>query len=155
MKTRGNLIVAIFFLLLGLFGVVQSLTFRFWESITLPLAVSGVIFITASIEIAKELRRRSKRAVAASETSGKESNSGGQLGRLWRVFAWAAGLVLATYLLGFYIAGPLFSLAYLRWRGRGWLASIIFAAAMLAFLYGVFELGLKSPLYRGFLFGAR
>jgi hypothetical protein len=32
--------------------------------------------------------------------------------------------------------------------------AIIFTVLMLAFLYGLFELGLKAPLWRGFLFSA-
>jgi hypothetical protein len=63
-------------------------------------------------------------------------------------------LTTARYLLGFYIAVPLFCLAFLKVNGRSWLVAIIFTVLMLAFLYGLFELGLKAPLWRGFLFSA-
>ncbi len=63
--------------------------------------------------------------------------------------------MLAAYLLGFRMAVPLFAFSYLKWRGRGWLTATIFAVAMLAFIYGAFELGLKAPLFRGLIFGGR
>jgi|WetSurMetagenome_2_1015567.scaffolds.fasta_scaffold445940_2 hypothetical protein len=154
MKIKGSLIAAIFFLALGLFGIIQSLTFHFWESMALPLALSVVITIAASIEVVRELHRRSNRA-ATTETSGKDNNNDGKTRRLWTVLGWVAGLITAIYLLGFYIAVPIFCLSYLKVNGRSWLATIIFTVVMVAFLYGIFELGLKAQLYRGFLFGAR
>ena len=61
MKIKGSLFVAVFFLLLGLFGIIQSLTFRYWESMVLPLAISSLIFILAAVEVGKELRRQDNR----------------------------------------------------------------------------------------------
>ena len=75
MRIKGSFYVAIFFLLLGIFGIVQSLTFRYWESIVLPLATSSLIFILAAVEVGKELRRQHKREAATKETSGKESKN--------------------------------------------------------------------------------
>jgi len=155
MKLKGSLYVAVFFLLLGLFGIIQSLTFRYWESMVLPLAVSSLIFIMAAIEVGKELRRQDKGETAAEKKSGKEGLNKVEIRRLGWVFSWAAGFSLAVYLAGFYIAIPVFSFAYLKWRGRSWLTTTIFAISMLAFIYLVFELGLKAPLYKGLIFGAQ
>ena len=154
MKIKGSLGVAIFFLLLGTFGIVQSLTFRYWESMVLPLAISGPIFILAAVEVGKELRRRDDRETAVEGKPDTESKNKIEIRRLGFVFGWAASFSLAIYLLGFHIAVPLFAFAYLKWRGRSWLIASIFAVAMLAFTYGVFELGLKAPLYKGLVFGA-
>jgi hypothetical protein len=154
MKIKGSLGVAIFFLLLGIFGIVQSLTFRYWESMVLPLAISSLIFILATVEVGKELRRRDDRETAVEGKPNTESKNKIEIRRLGLVFGWAAGFSLAIYLLGFHIVVPLFAFAYLKWRRRSWLAASIFAVAMLAFTYGVFELGLKAPLYKGLIFGA-
>jgi hypothetical protein len=121
---RGSFWFAVFFLALGLFGIIESLTFTYWESITLPMAV-------------------------------KESDTKAENRRLWPVFGWVAGLCLAIYLLGFYISIPVFAFAYLKWRKRSWLAAVIFAVALLAASYAIFAIGLKVPLYKGLIFGAR
>jgi peptidoglycan/LPS O-acetylase OafA/YrhL len=155
MRVRGSLGIAVFFLLVGIFGVVQSLTFRYWESTVLPLATSGIILILAVVEVGKELRRRNKEEAAAETEGGKEGKHSIDIRKLGLVFGFVAAFSLAVYLLGFYIAIPLFSLAYLKWRGRSWLVAVVFAIAMLAFVYGVFVLGLKAPLFEGLVFGGR
>jgi len=155
MKITGRLITGGSFLLLGLFGIIQSLTFHFWESIALPLALSGVMTTAAAIEIAKELRHRESQAPGSAEASNQKKNNKEELERLWRGLGWVAGLMLAIYLVGFYITVPLFSLTYLKVRGRNWLVAIIFSVAMLVLLYGIFELSLNAHLFRGLLFGAR
>jgi peptidoglycan/LPS O-acetylase OafA/YrhL len=155
MRVRGSLGIAVFFLLVGIFGVVQSLTFRYWESTVLPLATSGIILILAVVEVGKELRRRNKEEAAAETEGGKEGKRSIDIRKLGLVFGFVAAFSLAVYLLGFYIAIPLFSLAYLKWRGRSWLVAVVFAIAMLAFIYGVFVLGLKAPLFEGLVFGGR
>jgi peptidoglycan/LPS O-acetylase OafA/YrhL len=155
MRVRGSLGIAVFFLLVGIFGVVQSLTFRYWESTVLPLATSGIILILAVVEVGKELRRRNKEEAAAETEGGKEGKHSIDIRKLGLVFGFVAAFSLAVYLLGFYIAIPLFSLAYLKWRGRSWLVAVVFAIAMLAFIYGVFVLGLKAPLFEGLVFGGR
>jgi hypothetical protein len=154
MKIKGSFWVAIFFLLLGIFGIVQSLTFRYWESMVLPLAISSLLFILAAVEVGKELLHQNNREAAVEKKTGKEGLNKIEIRRLGWVFSWAAGFSLAIYLLGFYIAIPVFAFAYLKWRRRSWLAAIIFALAILAFTYGVFEIGLKAPLYKGLIFGA-
>ena len=155
MKIRVSLYVAIFFLLLGLYGIIQSLTFRYWESIVLPLAMSSLIFIMAAVEVARELRRQDKRETAKEEKADTEIENRLEIRRLGLVFGWAAAFMLGAYLLGFRIAVPLFAFSYLKWRGGSWLTATVFAVVMLAFIYGAFELGLKAPLFKGLIFGGR
>jgi len=147
MKLKGSFWVAVFFLALGIFGVSQSLTFGYWESMVLPLGISIVISVLAAVEVARELLKRRE----AAEKSQPKIESR----RLFLVLGWAAGFCLATYLFGFYIAIPTFAFAYLKWRKRSWLVALIFAVALLAFSYLVFAIGLKVPLYKGLVFGAR
>jgi hypothetical protein len=155
MRKKGSLFIAIFFLLLGIFGVVESLTFHYWESTVLPLAVSCIISIFAAIEVGKEIRRRDKREGTIEKKGGEENQDGLEMRRFGLAFGWVAGFSLAIALFGFYIAIPVFTLAYLKWRGRSWLAAAVFAVAMVAFIYGTFELGLKAPLFGGLIFGGR
>lgn len=155
MRIKGSFYVAIFFLLLGMFGIVQSLTFHYWESIVLPLATSSIIFILAAVEVGKELRRQDTREATIEKQSDKESKNKVETRMLRLVFGWVAGFSLAIHLLGFYISIPLFAFAYLKWRRRSWFAATVFALAMLAFVYGIFELSLKAPLFEGLIFGGR
>jgi len=154
MKMKGSLGVAVFFLLLGIFGITQSLIFGYWESMVLPLAISSLILILATVEVGRELmRQREREAVTARETA-EDSKPKAENRRLGLICGWAAGFCLIIYLLGFHIAIPLFTLTYLKWRGRSWLTTAVFTVALLAFTYAVFDVILKSPLYRGLIFGA-
>ncbi|NQT31627.1 MAG: tripartite tricarboxylate transporter TctB family protein [Deltaproteobacteria bacterium] len=152
MKLKGSFWVALFFLALGLFGIIQSLTFRYWESMVLPLGISIIIFILAAVQVVRELRRRGE--AAAAKATAEDSGAKAETRRLGLIFGWAAGFCLAIYLFGFYIAIPTFAFAYLKWRRRGWLVAVIFAVGLLVFSYAVFAIGLKVPLYKGLIFGA-
>jgi hypothetical protein len=152
MRLKSSFWFAVFFLALGLFGIIQSLTFGYWESMALPLFVSSAIFVLAAVEVAREWRV-DKGEKAAARTA-KDSDTRAENRRLGLTFGWAAGFCLAIYLLGFYIAIPVFAFAYLKWRKRSWLAAVIFAVALLAFSYAVFAIGLKASLYKGLIFGA-
>ena len=152
MKLKGSFWVALFFLALGLFGIIQSLTFGYWESMVLPLGISIIISILAAVEVVRGLLKQ--REAAAKETA-KDSETRAGNRRLGLILGWAAGFCLAVYLVGFYISIPVFAFAYLKWRRRSWLVAVIFAVALLAFSYAVFAIGLKVPLYKGLVFGAR
>jgi hypothetical protein len=151
-RLKGNFWTALFFLALGLFGIVQSLTFGYWESVTLPLVISIIISVLAAVEVARELKQ--PREVGTTKTTAEDSGAKAENRRLGLILGWSAGFCLAVYLLGFYISIPAFAFAYLKWRRRSWLAAAIFAVALLAFSYAVFAIGLKAPLYKGLVFGA-
>jgi uncharacterized protein YacL len=151
MKLKGSFWLAVFFLALGLFGIIQSLTFVYWESMVLPLAVSIIIFVLAGVEVVKELRRRGD----GEKDTAKDSEHKVENRRLGLILGWVAGFCLAIYLVGFYISIPVFTFAYLKWRRRSWLVAVIFTVVLLAFSYAVFAIGLKVPLYKGLIFGAR
>jgi len=149
MNGRGSLYVAIFFLLLGLSAIIQSLTFRYWESIALPMTVSGVILVVAVAEVVKELRHREKLKEFIDRKPAGQIESKLEIRRFGLIFSWTAMFLLATYLFGFYIAIPLFTFSYLKWRGRKWITAGIFAVVILGFIYGIFEIGLNTPLFPG------
>ena len=142
--------MAIFFLLLGLYGIIQSLTFRYWESMVLPLTVSSLIFIIAAVEVGRELHRKPKPETTIQIKSHKEN--GVELRRLCLILGWAAAFMFSIYLLGFIIAIPLFTFSYLKWRRRSWLTAIVFCIVMTFLVYGIFTLGLRVPLFKGVIF---
>lgn len=143
----------IFLALLGLFGIIQSLTFKLSHAIALPLAMSSLIFVLAVIGLIGELRTRDttkSKADAGTQATQKAAVESRRFG--WAL-SWVLGLFLGVYLLGFTIAIFVFTLAYLKWRGRAWPVAVIFAIGTSAVIYGIFELGLRSQLYPGLVFG--
>lgn len=57
-----------------------------------------------------------------------------------RVVLWAAGFILLTLLVGFFVSVPVTVLLYLRTsRGTSWLLSILLPLLVLGIVYGVFD----------------
>jgi hypothetical protein len=150
-KIKGSLLITLLFLLIGLFGIVVSANFHYWESITLPLIVSSLIFMLAGVQLVLEFHPRAKHPITTAETSDEKWHKG-QISRAYVIIVWIVALILAIYLLGFYLAAALFIFAYLKWHARGWTSSVIFAVTLVLFIYLIFNIGLKSPLYKGLLF---
>lgn len=155
MRLKGSSYFLIFLVLVGLFGIIQSLTFSRLQAIMLPLAMSSVIFVLAVIALSRELRSERRTPTAIEEEPGKEAKASIALRRFGSVASWVVGFALGIYLLGFLITTPVFVLAYLKKHGRGWLVSTAFAIAISALMYVMFEVGLKVPLYKGLVFGGR
>lgn len=155
MRAKGPLYMAIFFLLVGGYGIIQSVAFQYWEAIFLPLFFSSGIFLMSIAVIVQELRqiKQVKTDESPEEIAGAEAESRGGTRRLLQAIVWSAVLAIAIYLVGFRYAPLLWVFAYLKWRKRGWLKSIILAVAMAGFIYFAFEIALGSRMYRGIIFG--
>ena len=61
------------------------------------------------------------------------------------------GLIAAIYLFGILIGYALFLFIYLKLYGEKWLFSVVLTAVFSAVIYGLFVIGLRMVLYRGFL----
>jgi hypothetical protein len=152
LKRKGSFYLAVFFALLGLFGVLQSLTFHYWEAMALPMILSSIILIVSIVEIIKELRNRPvlfSRKASALSRAGEEKTDIRSVYWLW---GWMIVFAFITYVFGFLIAIPVFAFSYLKWQRRSWLVSTSFAVISLAIIYSLFEVGLKTELFRGWLF---
>lgn len=156
MRTKGSIWIAVFFLIIGLYGLIQSLMFGYWEAVALPAAVSGVVVLMATVEVGKELYSPGKEETTSDTLRlRRDKREEIDIRRLGIIVGWIAAFMLCIYLFGFRISVPLFAFLYLKWRGRHWLLAAVFALVMLAFIYGAFELGLKVSLFQGIVFGAR
>lgn len=153
MSIKHNSYFLIFLVLLGLFGIIQSLTFRRFEAVVLPILLSSAVFVLASIELSRELRRKDRAQTSVDVRPEREAQAGVGLRRFGSALGWVAGFSLGIYVLGFIIAIPLFVLAYVKRQGQSWPMAIGLAIIVIAFIYGAFQLGLKAPLYRGLVFG--
>lgn len=143
--------MAVFFLLVGVSGLIFPLDFQYWESIMLPLAVSCLILVLSVINLVKEIIGFTRQA--KKETTIGKSENGIYLRRFGVASGCIAGLMLGIYLVGFYIAVPLFALTYLKLRGQSWLGSVVFAIVMLGIVYGIFNFTLNATQFKGLIFG--
>ena len=150
MKIKGSTLVAGLCLIIGVFGIITSLTFKHWESMTLPLITSSLVFILAIVQLCLDLRKRSTKDVNNIITEDRSGNDEIKKGLI--ITGWTAGFCLAVFIFGFYIAIPSFSIAYLKTHSRSWITSISFTVIILGFIYLVFNIALKAPLYAGFIF---
>lgn len=152
MKTRGE---TYFLVVVAAVALVSILTLarmeQFYAKI-IPLVFSSLVFIFA-IVLLWETFVSSKRAgavVTQSETDrGKEGGS--NLRGYMTAWSWMVGFVLGIYLLGLVIAGGVFVFSYSKSHGTNWIISTVLTVLTFAFAYGVFEVALRMPLYKGLL----
>ncbi len=156
MKLKPSTYFAIALMILMVAVIGKALTFRYYQSALIPVIFGGMVFILAAIQAVREITGK---APEPSENKPKfkegiEYTKGMGTG----VFsAWFFGLALAIYLFGHLIATPLFSLAYVKWRGRSWGKAIACGVCITAFLYVLFPVAFRTELYQGiipeYLFG--
>ena len=149
MKIEKSSYFVIFFLLLGLFGIIQSIRFQHLQSILLPLIMSSVIFALALVEIIKQNRKQEKIEPAPEGVAEKISTVQNEWRRFCLAMSWIIGFAMCIYLFGFMIAIPLFILSYFKQQGAGWFKAILFAGVTTVAVYAIFEIGLKNPLLKG------
>ncbi len=152
-KINGNLVSLVVIIAAMLLVIGTALGMQYFSSKLVPIIVGGAVLVLTAIELAKELRSRSKQA--ATESSDEEEE-GKKTGESWRKYlvnaGWVAGFILEIILLGYLIAIPLFLISYMRWLGTRWLVAIVFAALTTALIYGIFVVALKTQLYQGLVF---
>lgn len=76
----------------------------------------------------------------------------------WKTSLQIFGLIVAfialIFLLGFYLAIPLFLLVFLRWiSGVSWLGALICAAVSYGFIWAIFSYFLHLEVFTGYLSG--
>lgn len=129
----------------------KALTFRYYQTALLPVIAGSLVFILAAIQAGREIFGKD-----ASTTQKKPTVEGEDIeytkGMSIGVFtAWFLGFCLAIYALGHLIAVPLFSLSYVKWRGKNWTTAVVTAAGITAFIYIIFPLAFRTELYPGLI----
>jgi hypothetical protein len=134
-----------------LFVIVYSLQMEHWKTKLLPLLLSGIILLLAGIELSKELFGKNK----AEETPAPEAESKESTGKIRGYLiagTWVLGFLICIVFFGFFIAIPLFTIAYMRLEGTAWWLAILFAVCSLGLMYVLSEPLAGIPLYRGVFF---
>lgn len=154
MKIKPSSYFLIVLLVIAIVALVYGLTFPTMKAKLVPIVLSGIILVLASIELVRELRAGVKaQPKTKAESEKAEAVTKGELPRYLVGLGWMAALAAGIYLVGFLIAVPLFVVAYLKLNSRRWLISIGMAAAMAIFIYGIFIVVLRVDLYPGLVFG--
>ncbi|MFH1003529.1 MAG: tripartite tricarboxylate transporter TctB family protein [Chloroflexota bacterium] len=156
MRFEGRAYFILFLVVVGLYCIISSLAFARVQAKAIPLAVASLVFILATMELVRVLRTGNQAATRVKAEPKEDSIAlNTQLRRFGLALAWVVGFSLGVYLVGFVIAMPVFVFSYLKSKGRGWLISAVLAVLTIALIYGMFQIGLRSSLYRGILFGGR
>ena len=105
-------------------------------------------FVMAAIGLAREIWGKARPEII------NETGGGAEATESWSQYlvigAWGAGFFLAIYLLGFFIAIPLFILSAMKLGGTRWWVAAILAILVTAFIYGLFD-GLSDKLRNVYL----
>lgn len=107
----------------------------------MPLVVCGFGTLLSLLQLIVELRK--------SRAGGEDAID---LGKDLPIYLWVWAFVLGVVALGFVAAAPVMLFLYLYFRSReSWWLSLLLSAAVVAFLYGVFQFGMGVPLFEGLL----
>lgn len=149
MRLKPSTYFAISIMVVMAFVIGKALTFRYYESALLPVLVGSLVFILAGLQVLREiLGKEVTKAEGKPKFEGEEIVYAKRVG-LGTFAAWFFGFCMAIYLLGHLIATFLFSLSYVKWRGKNWVIAITTAACITAFIYIIFPLAFKAGLYPG------
>ena len=91
---------------------------------------------------AEKLRDRAR-------TRSEKSLDAPQIRRQGPVLLWILSLPVLIYAVGFLVAVPIYTFVYLRLRAKKTWLAVAMAAGCWGFLYGLFVLALRAPLYAG------
>jgi hypothetical protein len=144
MKPSSYFLILILLTMGLMIGV--SLTFRYFESALLPVIVGSLVFVLAALELWREVSAKDQSPKGERESEGMGTGFGSML-------PWLFGFGAAIYLAGFLIALPLFLFLYSKWRKRSWRTAILFTAITTLLIYLVFEMGFRTKLWKGLIFG--
>jgi hypothetical protein len=124
-----------------------------------PRMVTGLGLALALLHVVLLLRRARTPVPVVEERVDADDEAEGDVeyvfahagGRAWAgSLAWVAGFFVGLYVVGLFVAAPLFALAYLRFSvRRSWVFSVAYAAVIFAVLYVAFEVALQLPVPPG------
>ncbi|MBI4633396.1 MAG: tripartite tricarboxylate transporter TctB family protein [Deltaproteobacteria bacterium] len=118
----------------------------------LSVIFSGsLVLVLALVQLARELTLK-KRQADEPRADQRKPEHHAETVQYGLEFAWLVGFGLMIYLLGFFVAIPLYVFAYMKSHGSRWWASLITGALLPAFCYGIFVLLLEMKLHRGEIF---
>lgn len=115
----------------------------------IPLIISSAVLVLAAVALVNSVRPKRRAVTTAKQDSEDATKESMPLRGLLAAGGWIVGFFLGIYLLGLVAAIGLFVFSYMKSHHVGWLTSIILTVFILAFTYGIFQVGLRIQLYEG------
>lgn len=107
----------------------------------MPVVVCGFGTVLSLLQLIVELR--------ASREGGEDAID---LRKDAPMYLWVWVFVIGVVALGFVVAAPILLFVYLYFRSReSWWLSLLLSLTVVAFLYGVFQVGMGVPLFEGLM----
>ena len=142
---RGSLIFMAGIFLISALLLKATLSYSFKAKL-FPMITLITVLLLLTILIINET------VVALKEKGSKDSNlEKGPAAKQLAVWGWMLGTVLMFSILGFMGTVILLPFLYLRLQRESWPLSLAVSAGCGLFFYGIFDLGLKMPLYPGLI----
>jgi putative tricarboxylic transport membrane protein len=137
--------------------IVAVLAAALWESRDFgfraglfPWAIGIPVLVLAAIHLVLQLAGKEKRPNSGPAESGPALAPDVVKRRTADIFGWIVGYLAAIWLLGFTLGGTLCTFLALKFGGRErWPITLALTAGVAAFVYFVFERGLKVPFPPG------
>lgn len=130
--------------------LVLSFTYDEMKVKLMPALVSAITLVLTAVALVQELNGAEKtngEEKPAEEAEHKKTDI--PLSRFLNAFGWFFLQVAAVYLLGFYLAIPLWIFFYLWKHGHRWWSALLQGAGSIVVVYLVFVLLLQVELYPG------
>lgn len=151
MHRHASLALSLLVMAVAGYGVLAAWAWP-WKAALFPLAIGVPVFCLATIEALWVLFGATERGEAKDFQLSRDVPEREALRRSAVGAGWILGFFAAIVLLGFPLAVPLFVFLYLKLQGRErWLFSVVFAAAVWLFFYGLFDALLHLPFPSGWL----
>ncbi len=142
---KGRLIFAVALLVVFVFFLVATLSFRSMRDKTFPLIAIIPALILLVSQILKEILSLRREKGSKGEETKERSR------RYWGMGVWMALTLIMFWLIGFLGTTLLLPFIYLRYNQEGWFLSIALPLGCGIFFYAIFSLALGMRLYQGFL----
>jgi hypothetical protein len=151
MHSKASLILGIGIMVVAGAAVVVALDWP-WKAKLFPLVIGIPVFCMAATEVAWGLLDPAFRSEAMEFKLSEPSFGHVAVRRTLLATAWIGGFFAAIVLLGYPVAVPLLAFLYAKLQGReGWIVSGVFAAAVWAAFFGVFDHLLHLPFPAGWI----
>lgn len=159
MRTRGSLIFITIMVLSLIIIIFNAVQWTFIQAKLLPLVIGVLTLILSVWQLVKEAvtkkinQQVDDRQVGEIISLGESTSFEGESTRGWLIEgSWVVALFLGVYVLGYAIGVPAYALAYSKVKGAKWLRAIIWAIALTAVCYILFEFVLQVSMLNGLLF---
>ena len=148
LRSSAYSLIVVIVLILAVIGL--SLRLAYFASKLLPLLIASMVLILAVIDLVREIKtEHSPKATETTAKTGVGGKTSVKASKYFHYLGWLVGFSLAIYVVGFLIAIPLFVGAYMKRHGSNWLSTVTTAILYTGIIYAVFDLALKTDLYKG------